>query len=135
MRVAVIGASGYAGAEVLRLCASHPDLGVVVASGETQAGRRIAEHVPALAGAYPSLVFEPTEVGVAADVDVAFLALPPGHSQRYVPSLLARGVQVVDLGADFRLKNPDDYLTNLSACRNLDETQDRENCREKNRPL
>ena len=111
MRVAVIGASGYAGAEVLRLCATHPDLEVVVATGETQAGRRVAEHVPALAGAYPSLVFEPTEVGVEADVDVAFLALPHGHSQRFVPSIFARGVQVVDLGSDFRLKDPGDYLT------------------------
>jgi N-acetyl-gamma-glutamyl-phosphate reductase len=111
MRVGVIGASGYAGAEVLRICASHPDLDVVIATGESNAGRLVAEHIPALAGAYPSMVFEPTASALGAELDVVFLALPHGQSQRYVPDLIARGVAVVDLGADFRLKNPADYVT------------------------
>ena len=105
MRVGVIGASGYAGSEVLRLCASHPDLDVVVASGESNAGRLVAEHVPALAAAYPSMVFEPTTNALGTELDVVFLALPHGQSQRFVPDLVARGVMVVDLGADFRLKD------------------------------
>lgn len=109
MRVGVVGASGYAGAEVLRLASSHPDLDVVVATGESSAGRRVGEMLPALAGVYPELVFSPTTSVLSEQFDVVFLALPHGQSQRLVPGLLERGVQVVDLGADFRLKDPDCY--------------------------
>jgi N-acetyl-gamma-glutamyl-phosphate reductase len=109
MRVGVMGATGYAGSEVLRLAASHPDLDVVVATGESSAGKRVAELVPALAAVYPTLEVESSARIRDADIDVAFLALPHGESQRFVPELYARGVQVVDLGADFRLKSADDY--------------------------
>jgi N-acetyl-gamma-glutamyl-phosphate reductase len=109
MRAAVVGASGYAGAEVLRLAASHPDLEVVVATGESSAGARVADHVPALAAAYPTMVYEPTEAALAAGADVAFVALPHGASQAVVPALLDAGAVVVDLGADFRLRDPGAY--------------------------
>jgi N-acetyl-gamma-glutamyl-phosphate reductase len=109
MRVGVVGATGYAGSEVLRLCASHADLEVGVATGETNAGKRVAEHVPALAAAYPTMVFAETNQVLTSDVDVVFLALPHGHSQRLVPELVARGVSVVDLGADFRLRDEAAY--------------------------
>ena len=104
-----MGASGYAGLEVLRLAASHPDFEVVVATGESNAGRSVAEHAPALAGLYPDLVFEPTQRVFDLDIDVAFVALPHGTSQTVVPDLRSKGVAVVDLGADFRLKNAADY--------------------------
>ena len=110
MRVGIVGATGYAGLEVLRLCASHEDAEVVLATGESNAGRRVAEHAPALARLYPELVYAATNAVIDASLEVAFLALPHGHSQRLVPQLIANGVQVVDLGADFRLKNPADYL-------------------------
>lgn len=106
-----MGATGYAGSEILRLCATHPDLNVVVATGESNAGKRVGEHVPALAGAYPTTYFEPTCAISSFDLDVVFLALPHGQSQALVPDLLARGVQVVDLGADFRLKKAEEYVT------------------------
>lgn len=111
MRTAIVGASGYAGSELLRLCASHPDLDVVIATGESSAGRRIAEHVPALGAVYPTMVFAPTSAVLDESLDVAFLALPNGQSQHLVRGLLERGVQVVDLGADFRLKSADRYAT------------------------
>ena len=111
MRVAVVGASGYAGAEVVRLAASHPDLEVVLATGESSAGTSVASHVPALAAVAPSMIYEPTEAVLDVEVDVVFLALPHGHSQRWVPSLLERVPVVVDLGADFRLRDPADYAT------------------------
>ena len=109
MRVGVMGATGYAGSEVLRLAASHPDLDVVVASGSSSAGKRIAEHTPALAAAYPTLMVESSERVLDGDLDVVFLALPHGESQAFVPRLLERGVQVVDLGADFRLRDAEEY--------------------------
>jgi N-acetyl-gamma-glutamyl-phosphate reductase len=109
MRIGVVGASGYAGAEVLRLSSQHPDLEVVVATGESNAGKSVAEHVPALAAAFPTLTLSTTSSIVDADVEGVFLALPHGQSQRYVADLLSRGVQVVDLGADFRLKDPGAY--------------------------
>ncbi len=109
MRMGVIGASGYAGSEVLRLAATHADLEVVVATGASSAGRRIAEHVPALAAAYPDLELTGVDAVVGADLDVAFVALPHGESQGLVPRLLADQVTVIDLGADFRLKDAGTY--------------------------
>jgi N-acetyl-gamma-glutamyl-phosphate reductase len=82
-----------------------------VATGETNAGKKIAAHVPALAAAYPSMVFATTNDVLTSDVDVVFVALPHGQSQKLVPHLLERHASVVDLGADFRLKDKDDYLT------------------------
>lgn len=107
----VMGATGYAGGELLRLCASHPDLNVLVATGGSSAGKSIAQHIPSLAGAYPDLVVQPPSAILDGDLDVVFLCLPHGESQEFVPSLLERHVQVVDLGADYRLRDPDLYPT------------------------
>ena len=109
MRVGVLGATGYAGLEVLRLAASHEDLEIVLATGDSNAGKTVAEHAPALASVYPDLSFATTEAVFEHELEVVFLALPHGASQQYVSTLLERGVQVVDLGADFRLKDPADY--------------------------
>lgn len=109
VRVGVVGASGYAGAELLRLCHLHPDLDVAWATGDTQAGTLVAGLYPSLAAAYPGLTFETFDPALAATVDLVFLALPHGASQRLVPALLEAGVKVVDLGADFRLRDPSVY--------------------------
>ncbi len=109
MRVGVVGASGYAGSEVVRLCGSHPDLEVVLATGESSAGVALGAHVPALAARYPDLVLAPTEAVLEAELDLVFLALPHGKSQGIVARLVERGVPVVDLGADFRLRDPAQY--------------------------
>jgi N-acetyl-gamma-glutamyl-phosphate reductase len=109
MRIGIVGATGYAGSELLRLGAGHPDVEIVIATGESNAGKRVAEHVPALAALYPSTVYAPTSAVFEERLDVVFVALPHGHSQALVPDLLARGLQVVDLGADFRLKDATSY--------------------------
>ena len=109
VRVGVVGASGYAGAELLRLCHSHPDLDVAWATGDTQAGTLVAALYPSLAAAYPGLTFELFDPADVAGVDLVFLALPHGASQRLMPGLLDAGVKVVDLGADFRLRDPAVY--------------------------
>ena len=109
VRVGVVGASGYAGAELLRLCHSHPDLEVVWATGDTQAGTLVGALYPSLAAAYPGLAFETFDPAGVHHVDLVFLALPHGASQRLMPGLLDAGVKVVDLGADFRLRDPAVY--------------------------
>ncbi len=112
-RVGIIGASGFTGAELLRLIAGHPDLELVVATGDSQAGTRVADLYPSLAAAYPDLTFVPATPSLADDhqLDVVFLGLPHGTSQALVPELLADGRLVVDLGADFRLKDAALYPT------------------------
>ena len=110
-RVGIVGASGYTGAELLRLCAGHPAFEVVVATGDTQAGTRAADLYPGLAAAYPDLVFEAYEPTAFDGLDLAFLALPHGASQDVVPDLRKRVGAVVDLAADFRLKDPSLYPT------------------------
>jgi N-acetyl-gamma-glutamyl-phosphate reductase len=100
IRVAVAGASGYAGGELLRLIAGHPEFELVAASAHTQAGTPVAAVHPQLAGL--GLTFVATDAGTLADADLVFLALPHGQSAA-VAAQLPAGVKVVDLGADFRL--------------------------------
>jgi N-acetyl-gamma-glutamyl-phosphate reductase len=104
-----MGATGYAGAEVLRLAATHPDLAITHATGSSNVGHRVADVVPALAASYPSLLVEPAASIFENDLDVVFLALPHGESQSFVPELVSRGITVVDLGADYRLADASEY--------------------------
>jgi N-acetyl-gamma-glutamyl-phosphate reductase len=108
-RVGIIGASGYTGAELLRLVAAHPDLDVVVATGDTQAGTKVAALYPSLAAAYPDLAFTPYDPAACAGLDLVFMGLPHGASQNIVPELLGKVAHIVDLAADFRLTDPGLY--------------------------
>jgi N-acetyl-gamma-glutamyl-phosphate reductase len=109
VRVGIAGASGFTGAELLRLCAGHPDLDVAVAGAETQAGQRVATLYPSLAAAYPDLEFAKVGADELDGLDVVFLALPHGESQRLAPELVDRVGVLVDLSADFRLRDRDAY--------------------------
>jgi N-acetyl-gamma-glutamyl-phosphate reductase len=109
MKAGVIGASGYAGVELLRLCAAHPTLEVTVAAAGASAGTAVAAHTPSLAAAYPSLVYSRSEPAAVDGLDVVFCALPHGESQRLVPEVADRVGAVVDLAADFRLKDASLY--------------------------
>lgn len=109
MRVGILGASGFTGAELLRLCAAHPHFDVEVAGADTQAGQLVAEVYPSLAAAYPGVRFGSPGPGDLAGLDVVFLALPHGRSQSLVPDLVGRVGLVVDLSADFRLRDPAAY--------------------------
>ena len=106
LNVGIVGASGFTGAELLRLCAQHPNLEVVLATGDTQAGVRAAELYPSLAGAYRNLVFTPYDPAACEGLDLVFLGLPHGAAQGIVPDLRKRVAALVDLSADFRLKDP-----------------------------
>jgi N-acetyl-gamma-glutamyl-phosphate reductase len=111
LSVGIIGASGFTGAELLRLCALHPDFEVVLATGDSQAGTAVADLYPSLAAAYPGLRFEAVDPEAAAGLDVVFLGLPHGASQRVVPQLRGRVKRIVDLAADFRLRDASLYPT------------------------
>jgi N-acetyl-gamma-glutamyl-phosphate reductase len=109
IRTGIIGASGYTGAELLRLLAGHPELDLAFATGDTQAGTRAADLYPSLAASYGDLVFAPWDPALVDGVDLVFLGLPHGASQAIVPSLVDMDVKIVDLAADFRLSDADDY--------------------------
>ncbi len=109
--VGIIGASGYTGAELLRLCAGHPDLRVVFATGDSQAGTALAELYPSLAAAYPGLVFDTYDPALLDRVDLVFCGLPHGASQALMPVLREKVRWVVDLAADFRLQDAELYPT------------------------
>jgi N-acetyl-gamma-glutamyl-phosphate reductase len=109
--VGVVGASGYAGVELLRLCAVHPELDVVVATAGSRAGEAVASHTPSLAATYPGLTYAATDAVDLDGLDLVFLALPHGQSQHLVPDLLPRVGAMVDLAADFRLHDASLYPT------------------------
>ncbi|MFZ6002704.1 MAG: N-acetyl-gamma-glutamyl-phosphate reductase [Actinomycetota bacterium] len=110
-KVGIVGASGFTGAELLRLAATHPELDILFATGDTQAGTRAADLYPSLGAAYPSLAFTPFDADAAAAADLVFLALPHGASQEIVPDLIGKVGHIVDLAADFRLRDPSLYPT------------------------
>jgi N-acetyl-gamma-glutamyl-phosphate reductase len=105
-RAGVVGASGYTGAELLRLLAGHPEIEVVHVTADSNAGVTVASLYPSLESAYPRAEYAPFEARDLAGLDVVFLALPHGESQRVVPELEKRVAHIVDLGADFRLPAP-----------------------------
>lgn len=108
-KVAIIGASGYTGIELMRLVVMHPRVELVAVSSEQFAGKEVAEVFPFLAGRV-TLVFQAlarhTELEKA---DCAFVALPHQKAMDVVPGLLGRGVKVVDLSADFRFRTAAAY--------------------------
>ena len=103
IRVAVAGASGYAGGELLRLLAGHPDLEVAAVSAGSSAGRPITSIHPNLTGhpAFDGKNFEATTAETLGDAELIFMALPHGESATLAAQL--PGARIVDLSADFRL--------------------------------
>jgi N-acetyl-gamma-glutamyl-phosphate reductase len=102
IRVAVAGASGYAGGELLRLLAGHPEFDLVAATAHSQAGAHVASVHPQLAGL--DLTLGASDAATLSEADLVFLALPHGASAA-LAAQLPESVKVVDLGADFRLKD------------------------------
>jgi N-acetyl-gamma-glutamyl-phosphate reductase len=103
INVGIIGASGFTGAELLRLCHAHPGFEVAFATGDSQAGVGISTLYPSLAAAYGDRQFVAYETSLLAGVDLVFCGLPHGASQSLMTELRQRVRWVVDLAADFRL--------------------------------
>lgn len=109
VKVGIIGASGYTGAELLRLCAQHPEVDVVAATGDSQAGTLASQLYPSLAAAYPNLVFEEFSVDRFAGLDVVFLGIPHEAALEIAPQLVGKVGTVIDLSAAYRLKDASLY--------------------------
>jgi N-acetyl-gamma-glutamyl-phosphate reductase len=109
IRVAVVGATGYAGAELVRLLARHPRTRLTVATSEQSAGKALADVLPSFRRKV-DLGLEAFDAARVADrCDVAFTALPSGKSAEGIATLVERGVRVVDVGSDFRFRDPAEH--------------------------
>ena len=106
-RIAILGASGYTGAELVRIIATHPSMDIVALSADRKAGQTMGEVYPQLRHLDLPVLVKMEEIDFAG-IDLVFAALPHGLSQALVRDL-PESVKVVDLGADFRLRDPAAY--------------------------
>lgn len=113
LKVAVIGASGYTGLELLRLLAGHPDVEVTAVTSRQFAGQRVVDVFPALAGrpgGLDDILFEdPDPATLRRRAEFFFTAVPHEAAMQTIPGLLAEGGRVVDLSADFRFNDAEVY--------------------------
>ncbi|QHS11036.1 N-acetyl-gamma-glutamyl-phosphate reductase [Sinimarinibacterium sp. NLF-5-8] len=104
IKVGIVGGTGYTGAELLRLLAQHPQVQVTAVTSRKQAGQRVDQLYPHLRGATDAIFQAPDEAPLKS-CDAVFYATPHGTAMYSVPELVAAGVRVIDLSADFRLKD------------------------------
>ncbi|UOO76417.1 N-acetyl-gamma-glutamyl-phosphate reductase [Neisseria sp. Dent CA1/247] len=104
IKAGIVGATGYTGVELLRLLSGHPHVEVCAVTSRSEAGIPVADYFPSLRGVY-DLVFQTPDDADLAACDVVFFATPNGVAMKEAPELLAKGVRVVDLSADYRIKD------------------------------
>lgn len=109
IKVGIVGGTGYTGVELLRLLAIHPDARVEVITSRSEAGLLVADMYPNLRGHYPGLAFSEPDTGRLAACDVVFFATPHGVAHALAAELLDAGTRVIDLSADFRLQDADEW--------------------------
>lgn len=109
IRASIIGATGYAGVDLLRLLLNHKEVSLAALTSESYAGQPVSQVYPHLRG-HVDIVLEKMNIeAIAEKSDVVFVALPHGHAMNVVPALLAAGVKVIDFGADYRLSDRSVY--------------------------
>jgi N-acetyl-gamma-glutamyl-phosphate reductase len=108
IRAGIVGGTGYTGVELLRILALHQEVEVAVVTSRADAGVRVDAVYPSLRG-FIDTVFTPPEVDALAACDVVFFATPNGTAMLMAEQLLARGVKVIDLSADFRLQDAKEW--------------------------
>jgi N-acetyl-gamma-glutamyl-phosphate reductase len=108
IKAAIVGGTGYTGVELLRLLAAHPEVELSAITSRSEAGQAVADMFPNLRGHVDLAFCEPDQAGLT-DCDVVFFATPNGIAMQHAPELLDAGVRVIDLAADFRLKDPAEW--------------------------
>lgn len=103
--IGIVGGTGYTGSELLRLLAHHPEVSIAAVTARAEAGTRVDTMFPHLRGRVDLAFVDPSEAGLDR-CDLVFFATPNGTAMMQAPALLAAGVRVIDLAADFRLKDP-----------------------------
>jgi N-acetyl-gamma-glutamyl-phosphate reductase len=104
IRVGIVGGTGYTGVELLRLLARHPEVELAAITSRGDAGRPVSDMFPSLRGHVDLAFSDPAQAGLER-CDAVFFATPNGIAMQQVPALLDAGVKVIDLAADFRLKD------------------------------
>lgn len=104
IKVGIVGGTGYTGVELLRLLARHPQVEITVITSRAESGKQVSDLYPNLRGLF-DLAFVAPEVDVLAQCDLVFFATPNGIAMQQAAELLERGVRVIDLAADFRIKD------------------------------
>jgi N-acetyl-gamma-glutamyl-phosphate reductase len=105
IKVGIVGGTGYTGVELLRLLAQHPEADVRAITSRKDAGTRVADMFPSLRGRYALTFSEPADAGLES-CDAVFFATPHGVAMAQARGLLAAGARIIDLAADFRLRDP-----------------------------
>jgi N-acetyl-gamma-glutamyl-phosphate reductase len=106
IKAGIVGATGYTGQELLRLLAKHPEVSLEAVTSRGEAGRAVSALFPNLRGIVDSVFVDPKSADLE-NCDVVFFATPNGTAMTMVPSLLDKGVKIIDLSADFRVKDAD----------------------------
>lgn len=104
IKVGIVGGTGYTGVELLRLLAAHPEVELVAITSRSEAGQPVADLFPSLRGRVDLSFVDPAKADLMV-CDVVFFATPNGVAMQQAPALLEAGVRVIDLAADFRLKD------------------------------
>lgn len=104
IKIGIIGATGYTGSELLRLLVGHPQVQIHVVTSRTEQGNPVATLFPNLRG-YIDHAFSAPDTALLDECDVVFFATPNGTAMNQVPALIQKGIKVIDLSADFRLKD------------------------------
>lgn len=104
IKVGIVGGTGYTGVELLRLLVMHPEVDLQVITSRSEAGTLVSDTYPNLRGRL-DLPFTEPDVNKLAACDLVFFATPNGVAMKQVPELLSKGVRVIDLAADFRIKD------------------------------
>jgi N-acetyl-gamma-glutamyl-phosphate reductase len=110
VKVSIIGATGYTGAELLRILAGHPEAEIMHITSESQTGTPIAKVYPHLTGIYDKTLASMSDLpAIAGESDVVFIGLPHGHAMAAGKTILAQGARMIDLGSDYRFKDHQVY--------------------------
>ena len=109
IKVGIVGGTGYTGVELLRLLAQHPHVNIAAITSRSEAGVKVCDMYPNLRGHYDTLAFSEPDARQLGELDAVFFATPHGVAHALAGELLNNGTRVIDLSADFRLRDADEW--------------------------